>query len=308
MRELFSHLFWRFRGVQAFALVGKSGTGKSFRARLIMEKYNVTLLIDDGLLIEDQRIIAGKSAKKEAAYMAAVRTALFTERDHRRQVRQAIEKSKFKRVLILGTSDRMVRKIAQQLKLPEPKKIIQIEEIATAGEIETAINHRKTQGRHVIPVPVIEVRRNYPKIMGDSIRVIWRRGLGLVLKDKAYEKTVVRPSFSDKGTITMSEAALTQMIMHCVAEFSPGISISKVNIRYDQRGYRIDVHLQVPYRLELKGSIYSLQQYILEHVERFSGINIDELNIIIDNVTSTTYNTGPETGKQKGNPRDGGKK
>jgi uncharacterized alkaline shock family protein YloU/adenylate kinase family enzyme len=304
MRKLFAHLVWRFRGVQVFALVGKSGTGKSFRARLVMEKYNITLLIDDGLLIEDQKIIAGKSAKKETAYMAAVRTALFTEKEHRRSVRHAIEKSRFKRILILGTSDRMVKKIAATLNLPEPKRIIHIEEIATASEIETAINHRKTQGRHVIPVPSIEVRRNYPKIMGDSIKVIWRRGLGLILPDKAYEKTVVRPAFSDKGTVTMSEAALTQMIMHCVAEFSPGIVISRVNIKSDQRGYRIDVHVQVPYRLELKGSIYSLQQYILEHVERFAGIIIDELNIVIDNVTGAQYN---KQDRKRETKKDGGK-
>ncbi|MFA7567239.1 MAG: hypothetical protein WCY01_09460 [Alkalispirochaeta sp.] len=309
MRKFFSRLIWRFKGVQVLALVGKSGTGKSFRARLVMEKHGISLLIDDGLLIEDQKIIAGKSAKRESAYMAAVRTALFTDRDHRRQVRHAIEKSKFKRILILGTSDRMVRKIAETLKLPPPRRIIQIEEIATANEIETAINHRTTHGRHVIPVPAIEVRRNYPRIMGDSIKVIWHRGLGLLFKDKAYEKTVVRPSFSDKGTITMSEAALTQMIMHCVDEFSPGITLSKVNIKYDQRGYRIEIHLQVPYRLELKGSIYSLQQYIVEHVERFSGIIIDELNIVIDTVTEPTYNSTTDKGKpSKGKPRGGGKK
>ena len=290
MRKLISNIVWGFRGVQIFALVGMSGTGKSFRARLVMEKHGITLLIDDGLLIEDQKIIAGKSAKKESTYMAAVRTALFTEKDHRRQVRHAIEKSRFKRILILGTSDRMVRKIAETLKLPEPKRFIRIEDIATEHEIKTAINHRKTQGRHVIPVPSIEVRRNYPKIMGDSIKVFWRRGLGLLLQDKAYEKTVVRPAFSDKGTVTVSEAALTQMIMHCVAEFSPGIEISRVHMKSDQRGYKIDIHVQVPYRLELKGSIYSLQRYVLEKVERFSGIIIDTLNIVIDNVTGDLYN------------------
>ena len=78
-------------------------------------------------------------------------------------------------------------------------------------------------------------------------------------------------------------------------EFTPGIVISRLNIKYDQRGYRIDVHVQVPYRLELKGSIYSLQQYIVEHVERFTGIIIDELNIIIDNVTSAPYNEKTKT-------------
>ena len=290
MKRFLARLIWRFRGVQVLALVGKSGSGKSFRARLVMEKHGIDLLIDDGLLIENQKIVAGKSAKKEEAYLAAVRTALFTEKDHRRQVRHAIERSRFKRILVLGTSERMVRKICAALQLPEPKRIIMIEEVATAEEIETAINHRKTQGRHVIPVPSIEVKRNYPRIMGDSIKVIWKRGLGLIRRDKTYEKTVVRPAFTSKGAVEISEAALTQMIMHCVDEFTPGIVISRLGIKYDQRGYRIDVHVQVPYRLELKGSIYSLQQYIVEHVERFTGIIIDELNIIIDNVTSAPYN------------------
>jgi uncharacterized alkaline shock family protein YloU/adenylate kinase family enzyme len=301
MRKFLTRIIWRFRGVTVFALVGKSGTGKSFRARLVMEKHNIDLLIDDGLLIENQTIVAGHSAKKEDTYMAAVRTALFTDKQHRRSVRHAIEKSRFKRVLVLGTSERMIHKICTQLQLPEPKRIIQIEEIATADEIETAITNRKAQGRHVIPVPSIEVHRNYPRIMGDSIKVIWRRGLGLVRRDKSYEKTVVRPAFANKGSVTMSEAALTQMIMHCVEEFTPGIGISRVSIKFDQRGYRINVHVKVPYRLELKGSIYSLQQYIVDHVERFAGIIIDELNIIIDNVTDATYNT---TGKSK----RGGKK
>lgn len=303
MMRFLARMVWRFRGVQVLALVGKSGTGKSFRARLVMEKHGIDLLIDDGLLIENQKIVAGKSAKREDNYLAAVRTALFTEKAHRREVRHAIEHSRFKRILVLGTSDRMVTKICEALQLPQPRKTIRIEEVATSEEIETAINHRATHGRHVIPVPSIEVRRNYPRIMGDSIKVIWKRGLGLVRRDKTYEKTVVRPQFSDKGVVQISEAALSQMIMHCVDEFTPGITIRRLNIRLDQRGYRIDVHIQVPYRLELKGSIYTLQQYIVEHVERFTGIIIDELNIVIDNVSTAPYNEN--TMPRKGAPRRG---
>lgn len=296
MIKLLAGLIWRFRGVQVFALVGKSGTGKSFRARLVMEKHGIDLLIDDGLLIAHQKIVAGKSAKKETAYLAAVRTALFTDKEHERQVRHALERIQFKRILVLGTSNRMVRKICETLQLPEPHRIIQIEEIATESEIETAINHRRVQGRHVIPVPAIEVKRTYPRFMSDSIKVIWRRGLGLMRRDKTYEKTVVRPEFSTKGSVQISEAALTQMILHCIEEFAPGISVTRVGIRDDQRSYRIDIHIEVPYRLEMKSSIHSLQQYTMEHVERFTGIIIDELNIMIDNVTAPQYN---ETRKSK---------
>ena len=50
------------RSVTVFALVGESGTGKSFRAKLLSEKYGIEAMIDDGLLIRDDRILAGKSA------------------------------------------------------------------------------------------------------------------------------------------------------------------------------------------------------------------------------------------------------
>ncbi len=303
MRNIFAGIIWFFRGVKVYALVGKSGTGKSFRARLVMEKYSIDLLIDDGLLIQNQRIIAGKSAKREDAYLAAVRTALFTEREHRREVRHAIEKSRFKRILVIGTSVRMVHKICATLQLPEPHKTITIEDIATSEEIETAINTRQTQGRHIIPVPSVEVKRNYPRIMADSIRVILKRGMGILRRDKTWEKTVVRPEFARKGSITISEAALTQMIMHCVDEFAPGITIRRMTFSVDARGYHIDLHVQVPYRLELTGSIYSLQQYVVEHIERFTGIIINELNIVIDNVIGSNYNEKREKTYRKSGGR-----
>lgn len=296
MRRLFARIIWRFRGVQVYALVGKSGTGKSFRARLVMEKYAIELLIDDGLLIRDQQIIAGKSAKREANYMAAVRTALFTDRTHLRQVRSAIERQKFKRVLIVGTSDRMVQRIAVTLQLPQPAKVIRIEDVATAEEIRTAITHRTAHGRHVIPAPAIEVHRNYPRIMGDSIRVFWKRGVGLLRRDKSYEKTVVRPAFSSRGSVTISEGALTQMIMHCVAEEAPDVAITRVSFSTDHRGYRIEVHVRVPFRREMSGSLYRLQQFITERVERFTGITIDELNVVIDHVDDAPYNSDKRHG------------
>ena len=48
-----------------YALVGKSGTGKSFRAKLLAEKIGISYIIDDGLLIYGDTILAGRSAKQE---------------------------------------------------------------------------------------------------------------------------------------------------------------------------------------------------------------------------------------------------
>ena len=288
MAKLLERLLFRLRGVKVYALVGKSGTGKSFRAQLLMEKYGIDLMIDDGLLIKDRRIIAGRSAKREKSYLGAVKIALFNDRQHRNEVLRALESINFKRVLILGTSERMVIKIAQVLKLPPIHKMVKIEDIATAEEINTAIHYRNTQGRHVIPVPSIEVKRTYPRIMADSLKVLFKRGFGIGKRNKLFEKTVVRPEFSRKGEVSISKAALSQMILHCVDEYGNGIRIKRMLIAKDRDGYHIDLFLDVPLGVQLAGTVHELQRYIVDQVERYTGIIIDELNVTIDSLEPQT--------------------
>ena len=78
--NLLNDLVWWVKGVTVFALVGESGTGKSFRAKLLAQKYGIDIIIDDGLLIQDDKIIAGHSAKKEKTFLAAVKVALFDDK------------------------------------------------------------------------------------------------------------------------------------------------------------------------------------------------------------------------------------
>ena len=144
-------------GIYVYALVGESGTGKSFRAKLIAEKNGIDAIIDDGLLIKDDKILAGKTAKHEKTYMGAVRIALFDDKKHRDDVAKTLKKAKIKKLLIIGTSEKMVGKITSRLQIPAPSKIIKIEDIANREEIEKAIRSRQIEGKHVIPVPSIEV-------------------------------------------------------------------------------------------------------------------------------------------------------
>ncbi|HOX18944.1 MAG TPA: hypothetical protein PKW82_10840, partial [Spirochaetales bacterium] len=104
MFRFIGDLYWKIKGVRIFALVGESGTGKSFRAKLVAQKYGIDFIIDDGLLIRGDAIVAGRSAKKEQHYMAAVKTALFHDKKHRDEVARLLSKSSFKKVLVLGTS------------------------------------------------------------------------------------------------------------------------------------------------------------------------------------------------------------
>ena len=285
MFRFFRALFWLIRGVRVFALVGSSGTGKSFRAKLVAQKYGVEMIIDDGLLIKGDQLIAGRSAKKEAMYLGAVKTALFHDKAHRDEVARALQREKFRKILVIGTSDRMVHKICERLQIPQPSKIIRIEDIASRAEIEKAVQSRQIEGKHVIPVPALEIRRNYPTIFYDSVRVFLKRNFGATTLPKIYEKSVVRPEYTKRGRVTSSEAALSQMVVHCVDEFDPGVKVKRLAVREDTQGYRLTVVVEVPYGTKLASNAHHLQEYIVDNIERFTGILIAEVNIVIDRLT-----------------------
>jgi adenylate kinase family enzyme len=278
-----------FRRIKTYALVGESGTGKSFRAKLVAQKYGIDLIIDDGLLIRDDRILAGHSAKREKTFLAAVKTALFDEKGRRDEIARALQTEKTKKVLILGTSEKMVHKIAARLQLPAIGKIIKIQDIASQEEIERAIRTRRIEGKHVIPVPSIEIKRNYPHIFYDAIKIFKRKKGPVALGGGSlvHEKSVVRPEYSKRGKVIISQAALSQMVIHCVDEYDQNVRIKKMVVKDDGAGYRLAITVDVPYGTQLGGNIHELQRYIIDNIERYTGILIEEVNIIIDKFIQT---------------------
>ena len=272
-------------GIKVYALVGRSGTGKSFRARLIAGKYGIALIIDDGLLIKDDNIIAGKSAKSEKVYLTAIKTALFDSVEHRTEVRNKLNEEQFTKILLIGTSVAMVERIAKRLHLPKPSKVIQIEDIAKEEEIEQALKERAT-GRHVIPIPQVEVEKDYGDIISGAFKKTIRIGKGLFSRKKKVENTVVHPTFApgeNPGHVTISKAALIQMIMHCADEFDSSIKIKKIKLSPDSSGaYKIKLFLNASYKTQLSGNFHNFQKYISQSLTRYTGIQIKEVNLEID--------------------------
>ena len=152
--------------MEVYALVGPSGTGKSHRALIVAQERGINTLIDDGLLIQDSRIVAGKSAKREPTRLQAVRRAIFVDPEQAREVKEKLAELAPERVLVISTSLKMIRRILERLELPPPAQVIQIEEIASPQEIAHAREVRRREGKHVIPVPTIEVKKKISRLFG----------------------------------------------------------------------------------------------------------------------------------------------
>lgn len=207
--------------MRVFAFVGPSGTGKSYRAQMVAGENNISYIIDDGLLINENEVVAGESAKKAPTKIETVKHAIFIDEKERKEMVKAIKKYKPESILILGTSDGMVEKIAKNLELPKIQKTIYIEQVATKDEMETARNIRITQGKHVIPVPTFEIKKDFSGYILDPLQIFKSKGNG----NKPYisEKSIIRPTFSYLGNFTISDTVFRQIVEY-LARKEEGIS------------------------------------------------------------------------------------
>ena len=99
----------KLKGITVYALVGKSGTGKSFRAKLLAESLGIPYIIDDGLLIFEDTILAGRSAKQEKFYLSAIKTALFLNPQQLKDVTTIIKERKVKKYFCWEHQTRWLR-------------------------------------------------------------------------------------------------------------------------------------------------------------------------------------------------------
>ena len=102
--------------LKTYAFVGPSGTGKSYRAQYVANESGIKYIIDDGLLIYGNRVIAGESAKKAPTKIATVRNALFEDPEQNKLVQKAIKKYKAIKKWVVDKVKVTNMKISEQYK------------------------------------------------------------------------------------------------------------------------------------------------------------------------------------------------
>jgi hypothetical protein len=264
--------------VEIFALIGESGTGKSHKALLIAHKYNINYVIDDGLLIRKDKILAGHSAKKDKNRIQAIRTAIFEESSHAHEVIGVIKKAKPTKILVIGTSVRMIDKIIKTLELPPPKRILNIEDVSTEKEIEEAKSVRLKEGKHVIPLPGIEVQRKFPVNILESLEIFYKRRYS---KRKIGERAIVRPPFSYFGKLYVSENAILDIIIYILKDFKEVVKLGKSQINIKEEGILINISLVLRYGEKIPHVGLKIQKSLKKELEYITGINVILINIFV---------------------------
>lgn len=264
--------------MKIYAFVGPSGTGKSYRAQLVASTNDIHYIIDDGLFINENEVLAGTSAKKAPTKIETVKHALFLEKKEQDEMKKAFKKYKPDSLLVLGTSDKMVEKIRENLDLPPFEKTIYINDVATEEEMEKARNIRVTQGKHVIPVPTFEIKKDFSGYLLDPLQIFKSKGMG----ENPYisEKSMIRPTFSYLGKFTISDSVFRQ-IAENVANRMPEIySVTRTRVENYGDGISIYMEAVLNYGNNIIKTLKTFREKTKKEIEKQTAMNVVKIDLV----------------------------
>lgn len=271
-----------FENIKVYAFVGPSGTGKSYRAQMVAGEKDVHFIIDDGLLINENRVVAGESAKKASTKIETVKKALFLHDDEKKVIQKALKKYKVKKILILGTSDGMVEKIAENLGLPKVSDTTYITDVATEEEMKTARNIRVTEGKHVIPVPTFEIKKDFSGYLLDPLQIFKSKGKGK--QPYISEKSIIRPTFSYMGNFTISDSVFRQIAEYQAEKMPEIYKVLRTRVQNYGEGPLIDMEVSVVYGYNVAEGLVEFKKKIVKEIENLTAMNVVKLDLVAKNI------------------------
>lgn len=263
--------------MEVYAFVGPSGTGKSHRAQMVAKMKGAEYLIDDALLIKGNKVICGESAKKANTKIEAVKKALFSMPGQVDEVKKVIEEEKPESILILGTSDDMVQKIVRNIGLPEIKETVYIEDVSSPEEIAAARSARMAGGKHVIPVPTFEIKKNFSGYLVDPLQIFKWKGKGTA--PILMEKSLIRPTFSYLGNYTISDNVFKTIIEYVASGVKVIYKVQRVKVENSPNGISIYIDVIIEYGCIVKPVLADFKNKVKKEIDRLTVMNVIDIQV-----------------------------
>ncbi|MER2028314.1 MAG: hypothetical protein ABS903_04015 [Solibacillus sp.] len=265
--------------MKIYSLSGSSGTGKSTSALQFAHDNGIEAIIDDGILIINGEKAAGTSAKFEKNTLKAVRRAILDDDIHKAEISEAISSHEVKSILLIGTSDKMTKRIAARLQLGEIDEFHYVHNIRTEKEIRIAKYVREIQGKHVMPVPYRQVEQNFFKRLIQRGKEIFSSS-----QVKLGETTIVQPDFH-QNSVYISRNVFTDVLDHVLEKQDNLAKFEIANIQTDGvPQMTIGLYLKSPVAYVVPNFLYNLQKEIADDFSLHFGIEPETIHIQIKGI------------------------
>ena len=175
----------------------------------------------------------------------------------------------------------MIGKITKKLELDPPVKTVYIHQVASKAEIKKARYSRLQEGKHIVPVPTVELKPHFTGYFADlpyNLFSSQRR------QEKDADRSIVRPSFSFYGKLLIADTAIEDII-NLIAEKLEGVQkVSGIKVRRrsdNSKGIVISVEVVLYYGVKLFAVTRQLQAKIKEKVEYMTAMQVKNVNVSI---------------------------
>ena len=259
--------------MKIYSYSGPSGTGKSTSALEVAYTHQIEGIIDDGMFIVNGQKRAGTSAKFEKNSFTAVRRAIFQEEEHRADVSRAIKESGITSILVIGTSDKMTKRIAERLELGAIDQYFYVNDIRTAKEIRQAQFIRQMQGKHVMPIPYAQVEQNFFKRLVQKGREIFLN------TKKIGETTIVQPDFHQER-VYIARSVYVSVLERVLQQNELLAKYEVLNLHVEGiPQMNIAIYLKSPVHYDVPHCLYELQKNISDVFLFHFGIEPESIHI-----------------------------
>ena len=172
----------------------------------------------------------------------------------------------------------MVEKIAENLGLPKISKIIYISDVATEDEIEKARRIRTTEGKHVIPVPTFEIKKDFSGYILDPLQIFKSKGIGK--EPYIAEKSIIRPTFSYMGNFTISDNVFKQIIECLVYKNEAIYRITKIRVQKSEIGPYIYMEVIMNYGCNVVKGINEFKLKCIKEIEKLTTMSVRKIDVL----------------------------
>lgn len=231
-----------------------------------------------------------------------MRRALLEDPAHAAEIREALRREDPDVLLIIGISEDMIGRVARNLGLPPPARIIPIEAMASPRQMRKALRIRRSEDKHVIPAPTLEVRKGFDGYRVDPLRVFLkareeRRALDQEQSAPGHfiEKSVVRPTWSSLGRFYIEEVVLAAIAARAAVE-TPGVGrVHHVKVETTEAGVALELHLGLVYGSVIADVADQARRSVATVLEHMTALTCRRVDIRITSILPPTM-AGPREG------------
>ena len=177
----------------------------------------------------------------------------------------------------------MVKTIAENLGLPPIQKTIYITDVATEEEIENAKRIRTTEGKHVIPVPTFELKKDFSGYLLDPLQIFKSQGLN----GNPYisEKSIIRPTFNYIGNFTISDNVFKQIIEVQARNIKSISKIIRIRVNKSEEGPNVYIEVEIIYGFNIIAELKKFKEKCIKDIERQTRMNVTEFKVVAKKIS-----------------------